>query len=112
MSGSGGGGGWDEQEAALPGEHVFEVADELDRLKVEYTAAIERGMRATAELQGKLTAAREHISDLETSESGEVREALAEVARLLEAVEAWRKAESAVDCEACAVFGASLPEGK
>jgi hypothetical protein len=31
----------------------------------------------------------------------------AEVVRLWEAVEAWRKAESAVECEACAVFGAT-----
>jgi hypothetical protein len=42
---------------------AFGVADELERLKVEYAAAIERGMLATADLQGQLAGEKRDLAE-------------------------------------------------
>ncbi len=109
---------------------AFGVADELERLKAEYAAAIERGMLATAELQGKLAEATIKLRLLPSEAAwqegarmlheadrarqraeAELELLKTDMAQVQQWFEAWRKAESAVECEACAVIGASLPEG-
>ncbi len=54
---------------------------------------------------------RENCFKQVTDDRKRLAAAEAEAALLMAVVGEWRKAESAVDCEACAVIGASLPEG-
>lgn len=77
--------------------------EELERLLAE--AQAERD--GAGNILCRLTPSKDH--DRRIVECAE--DARAEMARLRAAVGAWRKAESAVECEACAVFGANLPEG-